>query len=941
MAITPLTIPARSYLGVDPPADVNALAAKVNELAVANGVPPVSIPTRQAGVGARDLFRQDMNALRAKIDAICSAMGVADTGLTDWALGYAVNGEHIRMNALVAKVNELISTSLAPPPAPVISLSNENGDARLTWTVGETDSPITSFRVERSRALAAYATLTSPGATTFSYLDVNAEDGDRYRMVAINAIGTSGLSNVVTFTAATSAGIADTFGRSGDLGADWTQIPANSYLLANSEVSPTSTFGSAARHVTAPTGESTYAELRWRTTLAAAGGWAGPTVNMSPLGADLGATDPFYILSVTGAGFTTLGIRRKNELTSATTNMKAVTLTTGVAAGDLLRLESTATELIGYVNGIERIRVAKSTLAALPNPAATGVGWWTYGSTEIRLDDFKAGGVGTGGGTAPTPPAAPVLTSPHTNITSGSFTSSWSNVAAADSYLVQRRTGTNAFETVATVTDEVYTHTGLVSATAYDVRIISVAGSLQSTPSNTVSATTGAAVTPGTPVLASPATNISSSGFLSTWSAAANATDYLVQRRQGTATFATVATTTNLTYQHSGLSAESSYDVRVIARAGTTQGTASNTVTTTTAAAAVVTPPATGDRFMIGMSDAQIKALPMSGAGWTNIVTQSGSASTALAVNMNDQGSYEASKAVACALRYVRTGDVGYKNKVIAGCEAVRTWSGSTYRTAYFRQMAGWVIASDLVGHKTSAWMTFLDTIRYRTTWTTSHSRWFEMYTTAWDSANNHGVLSAASFLACSLAIGDTAQVTEATGWIKCVVGDQSQHGTHASEGSPTPGAFRPNSGGSLSWTYGTPWIPINPTSAPATLEGAYSQDIARENTSYSVSGGVPVWGSAGKSYTEASSAGFMVSAMLVRANRLDTAIFTKGSNALRRWKDYLNRYGDDNHTYSGTTFVDQIMNHVYGTSYTGVDAAGWNFTGGQWLRQSATWLKD
>ncbi len=92
-----------------------------------------------------------------------------------------------------------------------------------------------------------------------------------------------------------------------------------------------------------------------------------------------------------------------------------------------------------------------------------------------------------------TTPGAPVQASPATGVTATGFTSSWSAASSADTYLVQRRTGTNAFATVATVTTTSYTHTGLAASTAYDVRVIGVnSGTVQGPASNTVSTTTTA-----------------------------------------------------------------------------------------------------------------------------------------------------------------------------------------------------------------------------------------------------------------------------------------------------------------------------------------------------------------------------------------------------------------------------------------------------------------
>lgn len=94
---------------------------------------------------------------------------------------------------------------------------------------------------------------------------------------------------------------------------------------------------------------------------------------------------------------------------------------------------------------------------------------------------------------------------------------------------------------------------------------------------------------PGTPTLAD-ATNITSQGFTLSWSAASNATDYLVQIKQGTGSYATIGTVTGTSYAVTGQQASSVYVVRVIARNGSVSGDPSNERTVTTTAAVAGTP---------------------------------------------------------------------------------------------------------------------------------------------------------------------------------------------------------------------------------------------------------------------------------------------------------------------------------------------------------------
>lgn len=98
-----------------------------------------------------------------------------------------------------------------------------------------------------------------------------------------------------------------------------------------------------------------------------------------------------------------------------------------------------------------------------------------------------------------------------------------------------------------------------------------------------IAGTSTPAPAPGTTTLSTPATNITTSGFRSSWTAATPATSYLVQRRTGSNPFTTVAIVTTTDHTHTGLSAGTAYDVRIIPRNSTTEGTPSNIVTTTTA----------------------------------------------------------------------------------------------------------------------------------------------------------------------------------------------------------------------------------------------------------------------------------------------------------------------------------------------------------------------
>ena len=86
------------------------------------------------------------------------------------------------------------------------------------------------------------------------------------------------------------------------------------------------------------------------------------------------------------------------------------------------------------------------------------------------------------------------------------------------------------------------------------------------------------------PVLQVPATEVTLTGFRSSWQPVAGSSDYLVERRAAGAELWTgVAVVADTTYLHTGLTSSTSYSVRVIARRAGVSGLPSAPVTTTTA----------------------------------------------------------------------------------------------------------------------------------------------------------------------------------------------------------------------------------------------------------------------------------------------------------------------------------------------------------------------
>ena len=132
----------------------------------------------------------------------------------------------------------------------------------------------------------------------------------------------------------------------------------------------------------------------------------------------------------------------------------------------------------------------------------------------------------------------------------------WTAVSGAKKYRIQRLNG-SAWGTIATVSTNSYTNTGLTNGTKYSYRVLaSVDGSTWSSASAVVSATPAAASVP---------MNIKATVQIKlTWDAIDNATKYRIQRLNGT-TWCTVGTVTSASYTDTGLTGGTSYSYRIFA----------------------------------------------------------------------------------------------------------------------------------------------------------------------------------------------------------------------------------------------------------------------------------------------------------------------------------------------------------------------------------------
>lgn len=138
----------------------------------------------------------------------------AGTG-TSYTDSTAVNGtpyfyEVSAVNAIGESVlsNEATATPAAAPTAPTApqSLGATAGDSQvsLSWSVPASNggSAITAYKIYRSLTTGAETLLASPAGTGLVYVDVTAANGTAYfyKVAAVNAVGTSALSNEASAT---------------------------------------------------------------------------------------------------------------------------------------------------------------------------------------------------------------------------------------------------------------------------------------------------------------------------------------------------------------------------------------------------------------------------------------------------------------------------------------------------------------------------------------------------------------------------------------------------------------------------------------------------------------------------------------------------------------------------------------------------------------------
>lgn len=317
-------------------------------------------------------------------------------------------------------------------------------------------------------------------------------------------------------------------------------------------------------------------------------------------------------------------------------------------------------------------------------------------------------------------------------------------------------------------------------------------------------------------------------------------------------------------------------------------------------------PPVPGSGIWI--SQAEILALPTSGAAWNDMKTNADA--NAGAPTVCDGTSNNNVLVLAKALVYARTGVEGYRTAVRQDVMGIiGTEDGATCESlALGRELAAYVISADLVGLSATEDVTFR-------AWLTG----VRTYVLAGDSrslvqcheerANNWGTMCGASRAAASAYLGDRTDLDRAATVFKGYLGDRATYAGF-SFGSDLSWHLDPNNPRGVN--------PLGAVKQGTNIDGVLPDDMRRGG---SFTTGCPIL----TNYPWGALQGIVTQAELLFRQGYDA--WNWENQAERRAVQYLFDLdarcggwaadGDD-------LFIAWVINHVYGTSFPAVSPAGY-----------------
>lgn len=305
----------------------------------------------------------------------------------------------------------------------------------------------------------------------------------------------------------------------------------------------------------------------------------------------------------------------------------------------------------------------------------------------------------------------------------------------------------------------------------------------------------------------------------------------------------------------------------------------------------------------LGQDRDRLRQLPTRGGAWDALLeVADGDLGD---VRLSDQESTAAGRTFAAALVYVRTGDVSYRNRVVRQLEQVPTSSLRSARAlSVARQLAGFVLAADLVSYREQEFVSFVDEIRTRDLG--NHGRWRSLHEASQETASNWGAWATASRIAAALYVGDDEDVAAAADVLRAFLG----------EGGASI-RFEPTDDFDPTWVCGDPerWLPVNPPGC-GDRSGALVEEVSRSAGRY------PSLDDTGLTYSWEALGGALLSADLLADNGY-ADVHEWGDRALLRAAQFLHEHGGYPTDHSVNHYIPWVANDVYDVELGPLEPAG------------------
>jgi hypothetical protein len=323
------------------------------------------------------------------------------------------------------------------------------------------------------------------------------------------------------------------------------------------------------------------------------------------------------------------------------------------------------------------------------------------------------------------------------------------------------------------------------------------------------------------------------------------------------------------------------------------------------------------------ISNAELLALPTSGAAWTAL--EAAARSSWGTPDLGDLNSTHDTKVLAGALVAARTNDAALRAKTFAGIDAVRS-TGYSRVLELARNIQSYVIAADVIDLRTAspstdaAFRTFLAGLLRRPL--QGHSGGTDLKSTARLSPNNWGCHARAAVAAIQLYLGQRSQASTGVAvWFRGWLGDRSAY-------SGFDGNYI-DSGWHVDFTRPVGVNPRGATKDGHDFDGLLPEDERRASTY--------TWPAPKESYTWEALQGTVVTAALL--DRAGLVPLTASDSAVLRavqWHYRPNFPGNTTYPAEGDdTWIPWVVNTLYGISLpTAPASSGKNMGFTDWTHQ-------